>query len=273
MTGYALKSRAGVVPGGRCRGRAPGIVAALSLAAATPGALPQTPGSSDWGYYGGDALGQRFSSLDQINRGNVARLAPAWTYRTGELGAGFASAGKLTFEATPVLAFGRLYLETATNVVIALDPESGRERWRFDPHIDRARRYAQASARGVSVWAASEPADGVCRRRIFAGTLDARLLALDADTGRPCSDFGAGGEVDLTRGLRIRDAGAFLVTSPPAVFGKGRDPCVRRAERRAALGLRPAARLRITPRCGRLEPRAGAEHGRRQFLGGDVGRP
>ena len=220
MTGYALKSRAGVVPGGRCRGRAPGIVAALSLAAATPGALPQTPGSSDWGYYGGDALGQRFSSLDQINRGNVARLAPAWTYRTGELGAGFASAGKLTFEATPVLAFGRLYLETATNVVIALDPESGRERWRFDPHIDRARRYAQASARGVSVWAASEPADGVCRRRIFAGTLDARLLALDADTGRPCADFGAGGEVDLTRGLRIRDAGAFLVTSPPAVFGK-----------------------------------------------------
>jgi quinoprotein glucose dehydrogenase len=119
-----------------------------------------------------------------------------------------------------VLAFGRLYLETATNVVIALDPESGRERWRFDPHIDRARRYAEASARGVSAWAASDAAGGVCRRRIFSGTLDARLLALDADTGRPCSDFGAGGQVDLTRGLRIRDVGAYLVTSPPAVFGK-----------------------------------------------------
>jgi len=71
MTRYALKS----------------ILAALSLAAATRGAPAQAPGSSDWGYYGGDALGQHFSSLDQINRGNVARLAPAWTYRTGELGA------------------------------------------------------------------------------------------------------------------------------------------------------------------------------------------
>jgi quinoprotein glucose dehydrogenase len=205
---------------GRRRLDAPGIVAALILATATRGALAQAPLSSDWGYYGGDALGQHFSSLDQINRGNVARLAPAWTYRTGELGEGFASAGQLTFEATPVLAFGRLYLETATNVVIALDPESGRERWRFDPHIDRARRYAEASARGVSAWAAGDAASGVCRRRIFTGTLDARLLALDADTGQPCGDFGTGGQVDLTRGLRIRDPGAYLTTSPPAIFGK-----------------------------------------------------
>jgi len=221
MTRYDPRSRAsGTAFGGRRRVSARCIVAALSLTAAARSAPAQTPGASDWGYYGGDALGQHFSSLDQINRGNVARLAPAWSYRSGELGGGFASAGKLTFEATPVLAFGRLYLETATNVVIALDPESGRERWRFDPHIDRARRYAEASARGVSAWAASDAAGGVCRRRIFTGTLDARLLALDADTGHPCDDFGAGGQVDLTRGLRIRDAGAYLVTSPPAVFGK-----------------------------------------------------
>jgi quinoprotein glucose dehydrogenase len=210
----------GVALSGSGRTRALCIVAALWLAAMVRATLAQAPGSSDWGYYGGDALAQHFSSLDQINRSNVTRLAPAWTYRTGELGAGFASAGKLTFEATPVLAFGLLYLETATNVVIALDPESGRERWRFDPRIDRARRYAEASARGVSVWAGSGSAGGVCRRRVFTGTLDARLLALDADTGQPCSDFGAGGQVDLTQGMRIRDAGAYLVTSPPAVFGK-----------------------------------------------------
>jgi len=83
-----------------------GIIATLSLSALVHEALAQAPGSSDWGYYGGDAFGQHFSTLDQINRDNVARLAPAWTYRTGELGAGFASAGRLTFEATPVLAFG-----------------------------------------------------------------------------------------------------------------------------------------------------------------------
>jgi quinoprotein glucose dehydrogenase len=176
---------------------------------------------SDWGYYGGDVLGQRFSTLDQINRGNVSQLAPAWSYRTGELGAGLASAGKLTFEATPVLAFGLLYLETATNIVIALDPETGAPRWRFDPHIDRTRHYSEASSRGVSVWesTAAGPAAAPCRRRIFTGTLDARLLALDADNGNPCRDFGDHGEVDLTHSVRIRDAGAYLVTSPPAVYG------------------------------------------------------
>ncbi len=195
------------------------IAATLAAAcSASCGVLAQSPAASDWGHYGGDAFGQRFSSLDQINRSNVARLTVAWRYRTGELGAGLASAGKLTFEATPVLAFGLLYLETATNVVIALDPESGSERWRFDPRIDRARHYSEASARGVSVWE-SAGAAGVCRRRVFTGTLDARLLALDAETGQPCSGFGEAGQVDLTRGVRIRDQGAYLVTSPPAVYG------------------------------------------------------
>src|SRR5207237_432151 len=150
---------------------------------------------------------------------NVSRLKVVWTYRTGELGAGFTRAGKLTFEATPVLAFGLLYVETGTNIVIALDPESGHERWRVDPHIDRARHYAEASSRGVSVWESTDAGQtGLCRRRIFTGTLDARLLALDAETGRPCVDFGGSGQVDLTRGLRIRDVGAYLVTSPPAVY-------------------------------------------------------
>ena len=225
MSGHCLVRRVHRASGAqraRHRSQALRTVSALSIAVLSSAALAQAPGSSDWGYYGGDALGQHFSTLDQINRGNVARLAPAWTYRTGELGAGFASARKLTFEATPVIAFGLLYLETATNVVIALDPESGRERWRFDPHIDRARRYSEASARGVSLWSAGAAAGGggACRHRVFTGTLDARLVALDADTGRPCGDFGEGGQVDLTRGLRIRDAGEYLVTSPPAVFGK-----------------------------------------------------
>jgi quinoprotein glucose dehydrogenase len=207
---------------GARRTRALGARAALSaVCLAAHGALAQAPAASDWGYYGGDPFGQRFSSLDQINRGNVAHLSVAWTYRTAELGAGLQSAGKLTFEATPVLAFGLLYLETATNVVIALDPETGQLRWRFDPHVDRTRHYAEASARGVSVWeAATGAGGGECRRRVFTGTLDARLLALDANTGRPCADFGDGGQVDLTRGVRIRDAGAYLVTSPPAIYGK-----------------------------------------------------
>ncbi len=198
------------------------VVAALTACMVTgiAPALAQSPDASDWGYYGGDSFGQRFSSLDEINRKNVSHLTVAWTYRTGENGAGFARASKLSFEATPVLGFGLLYLETPTNVVIALDPETGAERWRFNPHIDRSRPYGEASSRGVSIWEDPDPKrQGACTRRVFTGTLDARLLALDAGTGTPCKDFGNAGEVDLTTGVRIRDRADYLVTSPPAIHG------------------------------------------------------
>jgi quinoprotein glucose dehydrogenase len=182
--------------------------------------LAQTPDASDWGYYGGDMFGQRFSSLNEINRKNVTHLTVAWTYRTGENGAGFARANKLSFEATPVLAFGLLYLETPTNILIALDPETGVQRWRFDPHIDRSRPYSEASSRGVSIWEDPDSRHtGACTRRVLSGTLDARLLAVDAGTGEPCKEFGTAGEVDLTSGLRIRDRADYLVTSPPAIYG------------------------------------------------------
>jgi quinoprotein glucose dehydrogenase len=191
----------------------------LGLIASCPFAAAQSPETSDWGYYGGDIFGERFSNLDQINRDNVARLEIAWTYRTGELGAGFASADRLTFEATPVHAFGLLYLSTATDIVIALDPVTGRQRWRFDPHIDRRIEYSDVASRGVSVWQDPDAGPtGTCSRRVFIGTLDARLIALDAVTGVPCAGFGAHGAVDLSRGIRLRDRGQYLVSSPPAVI-------------------------------------------------------
>ncbi|GAC1451975.1 MAG: quinoprotein glucose dehydrogenase [Steroidobacteraceae bacterium] len=191
------------------------LLAASVLPAPQPAAA-QSPAASDWGFYGGDVFGRRFSNLNQINRGNVAKLTLAWRYRTGELGAGLASADRLSFEATPVLAFGLLYLETGTNVVLALDPQSGQLRWRFDPHIDRGRRYGELAARGVSVWENPHAAPGPCRRRVFTGTADAHLLALDADNGAPCRSFGAQGEVDLTQGAVA--AGPQPVSSPPAIF-------------------------------------------------------
>jgi quinoprotein glucose dehydrogenase len=183
-------------------------------------ARAQSPDASDWGFYGGDAFGQHFSSLDQIRRENVGSLTVAWTYRTGELGEGFARNSKLSFEATPVLAFGLLYLETATNIVIALDPETGAQKWRYDPKIDRKRQYSDVAARGVSVWEDTDPKhQGMCTRRVFVGTLDARLISLDATSGQPCSDFGSSGQVDLTRNVRIRDRDDYEVTSPPAIVG------------------------------------------------------
>ncbi len=194
------------------------LTAAAIVGTATGSA--QSPDASDWGFYGGDAFGQHFSSLDQITRDNVNELTVAWTYRAGELGEGFASNAKLTFEATPVLAFGSLFLETATNIVIALDPETGKQKWRYDPKIDRNRRYSDVAARGVSVWEDTDSKhQGACSRRVFVGTLDARLIALDAGSGQPCADFGTNGQLDLTANVRIRDRGDYEVTSPPALVG------------------------------------------------------
>src|SRR5262245_24123663 len=179
---------------------------------------PVTAG--EWPSYGNDVGGTRYSPLGQIDRGNVGRLRVAWTYRTGEAGAvspgGF---GFTAFEATPLMIDGTLFLSTPYNHVIALDPETGRERWRYDPEVDRTHRVAIVTSRGVSSWLdLAPPADGTCRRRIFVGTIDARLIAVDAATGTPCAGFGRNGEIDLTEGINVSDERCcYQVTSPPAV--------------------------------------------------------
>ena len=124
----------------------------IALALALGGGSGEIRAMTGWSFYGGDPGGTRYSSLAQIDRANVGQLQVAWTYRTGELGEGFATRDKLAFEATPILVDGRLYLSTPTDQVVALDPASGRELWRYDPQIDRSRRYAEATSRGVSAW-------------------------------------------------------------------------------------------------------------------------
>jgi quinoprotein glucose dehydrogenase len=196
-------------------------IAALASFPAARAAPPHRLVDDDmgWGWYGGDEGGNRYSEIAIIDRNNVAGLRPAWTYRTGELGAGFARADKLSFETTPILIDDTLYLSTPTDIVIAVDAATGRERWRHDPHIARDAHYSEATSRGVSAWTdATVDSTAACATRIYIGTLDARLIALDAATGRPCADFGVGGSVDLTQGVRLRDRDDYLVTSPPAIY-------------------------------------------------------
>ena len=184
---------------------------------------PQDDSYSEWYAYGGDAGGMRYSRIDQITRDNVAGLQLAWTYRTGEVGVGSPVTEKLTFETTPIFYEDVIYLSTAFGKVIALDPETGAERWTHDPQVDRSRNYSELASRGVSLWVDSTPESGsMCRARIFLGTIDARLIALDATSGKPCHDFGEGGQVDLARGYNVGDNPQYVdyqVTSPPAVIG------------------------------------------------------
>ncbi len=195
-------------------------VAVTGLLAA--GCRPQptaTAADDQWPAYAG-AAGARFSTVGEITAANVEGLQIAWTYRTGELGQNARDAEKLTFEATPIHVDGRLYLATAYGRVIALDPATGAEVWRFDAGVDRSARYSEVTSRGVSAWrdTTADPA-APCARRVFAGTIDARLLALDATTGRPCAGFGAEGEVRLAPGAGTDGPPDYQVTSPPAVVG------------------------------------------------------
>ena len=202
-------------------------VAVLALAVACAPAAPAqdrkrqpSTAEDEWPAYGRDPGGSRYSPLTQITRDTVKRLQVAWTYRTGDTGGDSVARDKRAFEATPILVEGTLYLSTPFNRVVALDPRTGAPRWVFDPKVDPSLRLSEVTSRGVSTWVDPGKRPGARnRRRIFIGTIDARLIALDAETGRPCEGFGVDGQVDLTSGIRIVDRGDYQVTSPPAVIG------------------------------------------------------
>ena len=185
-------------------------------------AEPTDGGIADWTYYGGDPGGSRYSPLTQINKSNVAELKAAWEYHTGDVSDGSDNRRKSEFETTPIVADGAMYLSTPFNRVVALDPETGREKWSFDPKIDLHAGYSEGLVnRGVTLWIDAARGEGdACHRRIFLATIDARLFALDAASGRACADFGAAGQIDLTRGIaNITRRGEYEETSAPAIAG------------------------------------------------------
>ena len=185
-------------------------------------AVIQTPVPGDWPAYGRDPGGARFSPLAQIDRGNVARLAVAWTYHTGEPDMATMPHRPPALEVTPLVVDGRMYLSTPQGRVVALDPATGVERWRYDAGVNPHRGYGDFANRGVAFWRDPRAPSGTqCAHRIFAATIDARLVALDAASGKPCAGFGSAGVVDLRAGLRVPplEFEFYEVTSPPAVVG------------------------------------------------------
>lgn len=173
----------------------------------------------DWPVYGHDPGGQKHSPLTTLNRGNVARLVRTWTWNTGEEPHPATATATATkpglFQATPVLIEGTLYLSTPYNRVVALDGETGREKWSYDPGAYTFGQPFNGTGfvhRGVAAWS-----DGR-ERRIFINSRW-RLIALDAATGRKVPGFGEAGEVDLTAGLRRRvNKLHYTNTSPPVVW-------------------------------------------------------
>ena len=214
----------------------------------------------EWHHYGNNAGGQRYSDLAQLTPSNVAGLEVAWTYHTGD--GSLPDGTRRRFEVTPLEVGDTLYFCTPGNDFVALDAETGQERWRFKAPaaVEGERPAGTAACRGLAYYRlpppspaspaspasspssasasataavtppaavtgtdktdADQAAPPACAERIYGGTFDARLVAVDARTGELCSDFGDGGQVDLGRGLDLIAGHAYLGATPQVVRGK-----------------------------------------------------
>ena len=174
--------------------------------------------AQDWTAYGGNLHATRFSTLDAITPDNVSKLERVWTFRSGDMPSAEAH-GEYSPENTPLKVGDDLYICTAMGIGIALDAATGLEEWRYDPDVPEDAIPYGATCRGVAYYENPEAAnpDEMCATRILWGTLDARLLAVDARTGQPCADFGMNGEVSLERGLGETVPGWYSITAAPTV--------------------------------------------------------
>lgn len=169
----------------------------------------------EWRYYGGDTGSRKYSPLDDINRDNLRRLSVVWTWATGDGPREEFATRPGQFQNTPLMIDGVLYASTPYNRVVALDPETGVERWSYDPKAYEDGQPPNGTGfvhRGVAAWR-----DGERLRIILASRY--RLIALDAVTGEPVDGFGTNGVVDLSQGL-VWDINKkhYTNTSPPVIY-------------------------------------------------------
>jgi quinoprotein glucose dehydrogenase len=195
------------------------LAGTLPMNGQTASATPDIQEAGDeWPAYGGSEAGDRYSSLTQITPENVGNLKVAWTYHTKDI-RGPNDPIESTYEVTPLKVGDSLYLCTPHDHVIALDAETGAEQWQYDPQIKELQTLQHLTCRGVSYHdsGAAGAAPGDCAKRIFLPTADARLIALDAGTGKPCEGFGDHGQVNLWIGMPKLQPGFYYSTSAPAI--------------------------------------------------------
>lgn len=192
----------------------------ILLAAGSVHAWTQGPQAAGWPDYGGNLGGQRYSPARQIDADNVGKLQMAWTFHTHALTEVSSALNKhAQFEATPVLWNGTLYFDSPFDEVFAVNAATGKLKWHFDPKVDRGKEIYIVTSRGVALWHSGTGYRGPCSDRVFVATLDRRLMALDALTGRPCKDFGDAGTVDLSKRIYVSEQWLLEYTSPPIVVG------------------------------------------------------
>lgn len=184
----------------------------------------------DWPAYGRTHAGDRYSPLTQINSNNVGQLQEAWTYHTGDFKKPDDSA-ETTNQVTPIKVGDKVFICTTHQFLDAIDAATGKRLWRYDPHLRANNTFQHLTCRGVSYYDQDEAAlvapvshgkaaathSAVCPRKVILPVNDGRLIAVNADSGEPCSDFGDNGQIDLQKSMPYPYLGGYNPTSPPVV--------------------------------------------------------
>ncbi len=190
---------------------------------AAPKPQPQTPigpRSTDWTTFNGNLAAQKYSPADQITAENVGKLEKVWEFHTGDVSDGSGELPATVWSATPIYANKTLYLGTPFYRIIALDPATGQEKWSYNTNSTlKALTQPALKNRGVTYWQAENPKpDTPCEKRVYIGTMDATLHAVDADTGKPCTDFGDNGVLDVNKWNTTNDRWPLSLLQPPTAY-------------------------------------------------------
>ncbi|WAP67900.1 outer membrane protein assembly factor BamB family protein [Jiella pelagia] len=184
----------------------------------TPDAWMQDPNS--WATFNGDLKAQKYSPADQITPENVEDLEKVWEYHTGDVSDGSGDIPTTVWSATPLFVNDTLYVGTPFYRIIALEPDTGKEKWSFDPDA-RLEALTQPAMknRGVAYWQAEDPQEGeACQKIVYIGTMDAKLYGVDADSGQPCENFGQNGMVDVNQWNTVNDKWPLSLLQAPTIY-------------------------------------------------------
>ncbi|EMH0546275.1 pyrroloquinoline quinone-dependent dehydrogenase [Enterobacter hormaechei] len=191
------------------------------VASASQPATPLVPGTPTWDSFHGQLNAQKYSPLTQITADNVSKLTKVWEFHTGDVSDGKGDTPATVWSATPIFANDTLYIGTPFDRLIALEPGTGKEKWHYDTKSSRkALTQPVLKNRGVSYWQAKNPVKGeACQKMVYMGTVDGKLFALDADSGKPCSGFADNGVLDLNQWNTVNAKYPLSVLQPPTVVG------------------------------------------------------
>jgi quinoprotein glucose dehydrogenase len=192
---------------------------------APPLAAPpqQTVGATHydgWYTFNGNLENQKYSQADQITPQNVGKLEKVWEIHTGDVSDGSGKIPPTDWSATPLFVNGTVYVSTPFYRIFAIAPDTGKVKWIYDTHsLLEAVTQPDLKTRGVAYWQAATPQPGtLCQKIVYIGTMDAKLHAVDADSGKKCEGFADDGVLDVNQWNTTNNKWPLSILQPPTVY-------------------------------------------------------